>query len=498
MKLCSSSRYKAAKLLSSFDDFSKRVLFCSYMMFMFTETESLRQTQMYSVSNVAFKILPTNFKKAQLVSYIVTAKRTSVPISQPTRDTVFVMAQTTKPLSVNSSAVKFTAGSSSAVSGRRVEDEFPNTWPKISSCEEENSTRSVNMIGSRMIDKETEKDWVFECSVQILTRIFRMPASNGNRHKFHQVKRPNFLNDTITRIQLTPNLSSLAPFQSDLCTENGITVVILSRQKVFQPVDNTPTPLLWIIRSQKILRHIVIVEDIINHTRTLPLLRIHHLVHQFPFHFLWSKDKRRVIRATFDVNLTIHHHRIRPIVTETYVFLFQLRLPRLCFCIKHRHRLLRFFPHHTTPHIDIINKGSTNHINLLPIDDGNHFSIHVLRNVGDGLNRVRCAVNAEHTERVKHVHLGTHGDIESTVRHERKWFDEDQAVSAVEFPVENVEVVIITNVALAEDGIDTRGNEFPETLGNKGESRVMVYGYTSYDVNGNVVWKWRNQRRRRH
>ena len=61
--------------------------------------------------------------------------------------------------------------------------------------------------------------------------IIMQPASNGNRHKFHQVKRPNILNDTITRIQLTPNLSSLAPFQSDLCTENGIIAVMFLRKE---------------------------------------------------------------------------------------------------------------------------------------------------------------------------------------------------------------------------------------------------------------------------
>ena len=35
----------------------------------------------------------------------------------------------------------------------------------------------------------------------------------------------------------------------------------------------------------------------------------------------------------------------------------------------------------------------------------------------------------------------------------------------------------------------SRGNEFPETLGDEGETRVVTSGYSSYDINGDVVWK---------
>ncbi|CAG7910090.1 unnamed protein product [Brassica rapa] len=65
--------------------------------------------------------------------------------------------------------------------------------------------------------------------------------------------------------------------------------------------------LLWIKRPQDLPGTIVIVEDIINHTRTLPLLRVQHLVH-LPHAFLWFINKRMLIPKILHAKLILHHH----------------------------------------------------------------------------------------------------------------------------------------------------------------------------------------------
>ncbi|KAF2614330.1 hypothetical protein F2Q70_00013061 [Brassica cretica] len=137
-------------------------------------------------------------------------------------------------------------------------------------------------------------------------------------------------------------------------------------------------------------------------------------------------------------------------------------------------------------------KGITDQVHL-PVNDVSYFSKHALRHVGDWLQRVRGAVDAEGFEIVEHVCLGTHRDKACVGRHGRKRPDDDQAVSAVEFPVENVETGV-TRVAVSEESVDTvlgdsqlrpplvelRGsNEFPESLGDEGESWVMATWYAS-------------------
>ncbi|KAH0894126.1 hypothetical protein HID58_056555 [Brassica napus] len=212
----------------------------------------------------------------------------------------------------------------------------------------------------------------------------------------------------------------------------------LHSQKLLQTVDSTPTALLRIKRL--LPRTIVKVEDIINHTRTLPpLLRVQHFVHQLSLVFLWFVNK--------------NHQCLPPRFLRRPIFM------------------------------GATTKGITDQVHL-PVNDVSYFSKHALRHVGDWLQRVRGAVDAEGFEIVEHVCLGTHRDKACVGRHGRKRPDDDQAVSAVEFPVENVETGV-TRVAVSEESVDTvlgdsqlrpplvelRGsNEFPESLGDEGES----------------------------
>lgn len=123
---------------------------------------------------------------------------------------------------------------------------------------------------------------------------------------------------------------------------------------------------------------------------------------------------------------------------------------------------------------------------------------------------MRGEVDAERFMVVEHVRLGTHGDEASDGRHGGKRSDHDQAVSGVGFAVEDVETGV-ARAAVVEESVDTvlgdsqlrsrlvelRGSdEFPESLGDEGESWVTAYWHTSYDVDGDVVWKRRKQRRR--
>ncbi|CAN6818032.1 unnamed protein product [Brassica oleracea] len=301
------------------------------------------------------------------------------------------------------------------------------------------------------------------------SRFETYSTKKHDRHTLHHDK-PPILKDNITGQHLTPNLSStLAPFQSNLCTSNDLIALTFFREKESQPllptlhhfgphrlihsqkllqtVDSTPTALLRIKRL--LPRTIVKVEDIINHTRTLPpLLRVQHFVHQLSLVFLWFVNK--------------NHQCLPPRFLRRPIFM------------------------------GATTKGITDQVHL-PVNDVSYFSKHALRHVGDWLQRVRGAVDAEGFEIVEHVCLGTHRDKACVGRHGRKRPDDDQAVSAVEFPVENVETGV-TRVAVSEESVDTvlgdsqlrpplvelRGsNEFPESLGDEGESWVMATWYAS-------------------
>ncbi|CAF1710608.1 unnamed protein product [Brassica napus] len=307
------------------------------------------------------------------------------------------------------------------------------------------------------------------------TKYSRFETYSTKKHDRHTLHHdiPPIVKDNITGQHLTPNLSSrLAPFQSNLCTANDLIAVTFFRkkesqlllatldhsgphrlighlhsQKLLQTVDNTPTALLRIKR--RLPRTIVIVEDIINHTRTLPpLLRVQHFVRQLSLVFLWFVNK--------------NHQCLPPRFLRRPIFM------------------------------GATTKGITDQVHL-PVNDVSYFSKHALRHVGDWLQRVRGAVDAEGFEIVEHVCLGTHRDKACVGRHGRKRPDDDQAVSAVEFPVENVETGV-TRVAVSEESVDTvlgdsqlrpplvelRGsNEFPESLGDEGESWVMATWYAS-------------------
>ncbi|CAN7033351.1 unnamed protein product [Brassica rapa subsp. trilocularis] len=145
------------------------------------------------------------------------------------------------------------------------------------------------------------------------SRFETYSTKKHDRHTLHHDK-PPILKDNITGQHLTPYLSStLGPFQSYLCTANDLIAITFFRKKESQlllpTLDHSgPHRLIGHLRSQKLLqtvdntptakrllpRRIVIVEDIINHTRTLPpLLRVQHLVHQLPLVFpLVRKQKR--------------------------------------------------------------------------------------------------------------------------------------------------------------------------------------------------------------
>ena len=117
---------------------------------------------------------------------------------------------------------------------------------------------------------------------------------------------------------------------------------------------------------------------------------------------------------------------------------------------------------------------------------------------------MRGAVDAERVRVFEHVCLQTNGNKASTGRHGRKRSDDDQAVA-----VEDVETGV-TSVGVTEESVDTvmgdsqlrlplvelrESNEFPESLGDEGESWVMASWHTSYDIDDDVFWKRRNQRR---
>ncbi|KAH0890365.1 LOW QUALITY PROTEIN: hypothetical protein HID58_052794, partial [Brassica napus] len=245
----------------------------------------------------------------------------------------------------------------------------------------------------------------------------------GNRNKFDHVKHP-ILNHDITRLLLTPNLSSLAPFQSNLCTENDLFAVMLTAW------DQTE----WAVSTAK--------------KSFKPLTTLQHLCFgSYAFNSIPEQSTRH--RQPHTHPPIPQNSTPRPSIPISFPLVHKQKSFCCCNLSESDQKgprptcMSSFTNLHSHDCVSVSNTATAFfHASRDPLSSGKKEPpiSHELRNVRDGLRRVRGAVNAERIAIVKPVHLRTNRDIASTGRH-------------------NVETEIITSLGVAEDGIDASVGE---------------------------------------